>query len=277
MRKPIKRIATIHDMCGIGKAALTNIMPVLATIGIEVCPIPTMILSTHTGGFKIPKIVKLDGYIEEALDHYKEINIDFDGIFIGYLGSTNNVEYSLKFIQSLRKENTLVVFDPIFGDNGKYYSNFDKSYSDSLKKLISSSDIITPNFTEACILSESEIVSDCSEKRLLEISRKLYDLGCENIVITSVPVKEKIGTAIYDGKNDSINIIVKNKLKNSYPGTGDIFTSVLIGKLLKGYSLMESAEISCEFVEECIKISSEYDYPTKEGVLLELALKKLDE
>lgn len=278
MKKPIKRVATIHDLCGIGKAALTNVIPVLATLGIEVCPIPTMILTTHTGGFNEPGIIKLEGYISKAIKHYRDIEIDFEGVFVGYLGSSTNINETLTLLKCIKKDCSLVVFDPIFADHGKYYSNFDKNYSDDLKKLIRYSHIMTPNFTEACILAEEKIICEASEEELLIISRKLHNLGCENIVVTSVPLinKNKIGTSIYDGKNDSIEIIICDRLEKSYPGTGDIFTSVLIGMMLNGKPLNESVRKSCEFVERCMIESSKYDYPTKEGILLESVLKDLN-
>jgi pyridoxine kinase len=276
MIKPIKRVAVIHDLCGIGKAALTNVIPVLSILGVEVCPIPTMILTTHTGGFN-PNIIRLDNYITKAAKHYKEVNIEFQCIFVGYLGSNDNIEETLLLLESVNTDNSLVVLDPIFADNGSYYSNFNKHYSDNLKKLIKYSHIITPNFTEACILCDEEILDEINEEKLLVVTRKLYNLGCENVVITSVPVidKSKIGIAIYNGINDSLEFIIRDKLKKSYPGTGDIFTSTLIGLILNGNSLRKSVKIACEFVEKCIKESSIYDYPTKEGVILEAVLEQL--
>lgn len=278
MKKPINRVATIHDLCGIGKAALTNIMPVLATLGVEVCPIPTMILTSHTGGYN-PSVLKLDGYISRAMEHYKKINIDFKCIFIGYLGSNTCIEETLNLLKNIKKENSLIVLDPIFADNGRYYSNFDKSYSDELKKLIAYSNIITPNYTEACYLIEEEAKSDVNEDVLLKICRRLYKLGSKDIVITSVPMadKEEIGTAVYTGESDSLKIIVSNKLEKSYPGTGDVFTAVLIGMLLRNNSLLHSAQKACEFVEKCICESSKYDYPVKEGLMLERNLKYLND
>ncbi len=279
MKKPIKRVAAIHDMCGIGKAALTNIIPVLSTLGVEVCPIPTMILTTHTGGFEAPAIVKLEEYIGKAFKHYNEININFQGIFIGYLGSIDNADETLSLLKSMREEDSsLIIFDPIFADNGKYYSNFKNDYSEKLKDLIKYSKIITPNFTEACFLSGEEIIKDTvSEEEVLMISRKLHKLGCENVVITSIPVKDKdkIGTSIYNGKDDSIELLIRDRFEKSYPGTGDIFAAVLIGMILKGLDLGKAVKKSCEFVERCIEESSNYDYPTKEGVLLEMVLKEL--
>jgi len=278
MKKPIKRVAAIHDLCGVGKAALTNVIPVLATLEIEVCPIPTMILSTHTGGFNTPSIVKLEGYINKAIKHYIDIEIDFEGIFVGYLGSNANIDETLTLLKSIKENSSLIVLDPIFGDNGDYYSNFDKNYSDNLKKLARYSNIMTPNFTEACILTDEKIVSEINEEELLMISRKLHKLGCESIIITSVPLydKSKIGTSIYEGKRDSIELIISHRLEKSYPGTGDIFTSVLIGMMLNGNSLSESTRKSCNFVEKCILESIKYDYPAKEGILLEKVLKHLN-
>lgn len=279
MKKPIKRIAAIHDLCGVGKAALTNVIPVLATLGVEVCPIPTVILTTHTGGFGIPNIVKLDGYISKAFKHYTDIKINFDSIFIGYLGSVSNVDDTVISLESINRDESLVVFDPIFADNGKYYSNFDINYSENLKRLIKYSQVITPNFTEACILTGEEIISEVSEKELLRISRKLHNMGCTNVIITSVPIIDntKIATSIYNGNNDCIELIIRDRLEKSYPGTGDIFTSVLIGMIIKGNTLNESVKKSCEFVELCIKESSKYDYPVKEGILLEAVIKKLND
>lgn len=279
MNKPIKRAAVIHDLCGVGKAALTNVIPVLATMGIEACPIPTIILSTHTGGFNKPAIVKLEGYISQAFRHYKEVEINFDGIFIGYLGNNENITETLTLLESIDREASVIVFDPIFGDNGSYYSNFNKSYSDNLKNLAKYAYIMTPNFTEACILADEKIEAQVNEEELLKLSRKLHNLGCENIIITSVPLKDKskIGTSIYDGKNDLIEVIICDRLEKSYPGTGDIFTSVLMGMILNGFDLKESIKKSCTFVEKAIMESSKYDYPTKEGVLMERVLSSLND
>jgi pyridoxine kinase len=277
MKKPIKRVAAIHDLCGIGKAALTNVIPVLATLGVEVCPIPTMILSTHTGGFGTPRILKLDGYINKAIEHYKNIDISFEGVFIGYLGNESCVNKVITSLEYLKSDNALIIFDPIFGDDGNYYSNFNKDYTNRLKEIICYSDIITPNFTEACILADEDVKNEISKEDVLMISRKLRQLGSKDIVITSIPMpdRSKIGTAIYDWKKDSIEIIASDRLDKSYPGTGDVFTSVLLGMMLRGKSLLESVKRSCEFVEKAIIESKKFDYPTKEGLLLEYALKYL--
>lgn len=277
MKKPVNKIAIIHDLCGIGKVALTNIIPVLSIMGIEPCPIPTLVLSTHTGGFGIPIIKNIPGFIDETVKHYKDNNIKFKGIFVGYLGNEDNIISAINFIKNFKVENGIVLFDPICGDNGKLYSNFNKYYVDQLKCIIKLSDIITPNFTEACYLTnslEKDIIEINDVKRLCI---KLSKLGSENIIITSVPSDsiEEVSLAIYNSKTDYFNIITHKKEKKSYPGTGDIFASVLLAELTNGNDLEQSVIKASNFVVECIKESSKYDYDTKEGVLLEKCLKKL--
>lgn len=276
MKKPIKRLAVVHDLCGVGKAALTNIIPILSVMEIEVCPIPTMILSTHTGGFGKPEIVKLDNYMNSAFGHYKMIDMSFDGIFIGYLGSKDNVNECLKLLKDYNKEKSLVVLDPIFGDNGKYYSNFNSDYSEKIKAIIEYVDVITPNYTEACILGNEPVLDKVELEDIKRLMNKISILGADKIVITSLPLGDnRIGTGIYNKEIESIKIINRQKQEKSYPGTGDIFTSVLCGNLLKDIEIEESAEKSCDFVERCMRVSSGYDYPAKEGVLLEKCLKYL--
>lgn len=277
MKRPVKRAAVIHDLCGVGKAALTNILPVLSVLEIEACPIPTMILSSHTGGLGIPVVMKMDNYIERAVAHYSNLNINFEGIFIGYLGSIKNIEESISCLKSSDREHSIIIVDPIFGDHGKYYSNFDESYSNKLRELIEFADIITPNYTEACLICDKKISEYVEKDDIHKICIRLCEFGCRNVVITSVPLKneEFIGTAVYMKENDQLYIIESMKQQKSYPGTGDIFTSVLLGSLLNGVDLIKACECSCLFVEKCMKVSSEYDYPSKEGVLLEKCLKYL--
>lgn len=271
--KPVKRVAVIHDLCGVGKAALTNIMPVLSVMGIEACPIPTMLLSTHTGGFGPPEIVNLPGFIDRCSKHYENIKIEFHSLFIGYLGSSENIDSSIEFIKAQKADHVIV--DPIFGDNGKCYSNFNKDYVEKIKELISFSTIITPNFTEASLLAGVEYGETCTPEKLKNICNELVKLGASSIIITSVPSEDSglIGMAIYE--KNKLQVIHKERKNTSYPGTGDIFTSVLIGAILRETNLYESAIYAHDFVSKCIEESMKYDYPTKEGVLLERKLSLL--
>lgn len=272
MKKPIKKVAVVHDLCTYGKAAFTNIIPVLSVMGLEVCPIPTMVLSTHTGGFGMPYISKLPQFIEGATEHFKRNEIEFDGIFIGYLGSEEMINSTINFLKEYGNQE--VIIDPIFGDNGKCYSNFDSIYVEQMRSIISYSTIITPNYTEACFLANEEYTEDYSEDKIKKVCNKLFKLGAKNIIITSVPNDDEksISMAICEGNIERLKIIRKDKCKESYHGTGDIFTSVLIGEIMRKANLEEASLKAHEFVKECIDESLKYDYPKKEGVLLEKKL-----
>lgn len=273
--KPIKRAAILHDLAGVGKVGLSNILPVLSVMGIEPCPVPTYVLSTHTGGFGLPATMMLPDFPAEAGRHYKEVGISFHAILIGYLGSIKTIEAAKDFLNM--NVDSYVVYDPIFADHGKCYSNFNLSYVEKLKKLIPYADTITPNYTEACLLTGEEYEFIYSKEKIEKMIKKLRELGGKNIVITSTPSihTDSIGIALYDSVEDSLEYYHKEKTGAAYPGTGDLFSAVLTGECMNGKSLKESCLKAHDFVSVCISESSKYNYPVKEGVLLEKSLRLL--
>ena len=275
MKKPIKRALVIHSLCSVGKASLTNIIPIMSIKGIEVCPIPSVILSTHTGGFA--NISKLDSkdFIEKGINSLFSNEIKFDLFFIGYLGDITKVGEIINFLKE--RENKLVILDTIFGDNGKLYSGFDLKYVEKIRELLKFSYVITPNFTEALYLTGREgQYNSFSYDDIKDIAYDLRKLGAKNIVITSVPCKDNlIEIAVLD--ENGFNIIYHEKLEKSYPGTGDIFAAVMSAEILNGNSIKDSVKKGSDFVKGCIEYSMKYDYSTKEGVLLEKQLYKLIE
>lgn len=271
--KPIKKVAVIHDLSGVGSVALMNIIPVLSVMGVEVCPIPTMLLSTHTGGFGVPEIRKQTGYIEECAAHYKKIGVSFDTIFVGYLGSEEAIKEAIIFIENNKESN--VVIDPIFGDHGSFYSNFDKNYVGVLKELLPYADIIVPNYTEACMLTGAAYTDRFQKDIVEKICKTLNTLGANKIIITSIPgnTQEEAGYAIYE--KDSLTCTFYQKIGVTYPGTGDLFAAVLIGKWMKDHLLEQAVAKAHQFVTACILDSSKYDYQKREGVLYQKNLGKL--
>lgn len=271
--KPVKRAAVLHDICGVGKAALTNIIPVLSIKGIEACPIPTYVLSTHTGGFGKPAMQRLSAFPAECADHYEREGITFDTILVGYLGNREAVESALYFIQKNR--GARVVLDPVFGDHGKHYLNFTKEYEEALKMLMPFADIITPNYTEACLLAGEEYRETSSQKELRRISEKLKDMGSFDVVITSAPVQKQDKVGIYMSAKASDILFEWKKAGGAYPGTGDIFAAALTAFIIEGEGLEQAVQMAHQFVSKCIEVSSSYSYPAREGVLLERCLKYL--
>lgn len=271
--KPMKKALLLHDLCGVGKAALTNMIPVLGAMEIEVCPVPTVLLSTHTGGYGLPAIFPVPAdYICSCADHYRENGISFDVIFIGYIGTAEMagaIEYFLS-----RFPETLVIMDPIMGDHGKFYSNFGSPYLEAVKKLVPYADILLPNLTEACLLAGVPYDEKYQPSYLQNIAGALDLNQGTSVVITSVPAKQdEKAIAVYE--EGVMQILKLLNAGREYHGSGDLFDAVFTGNYLRGYSLEICVERAHDFVAECIKESNKYDYEEKEGLLIEKILPEL--
>lgn len=153
MQLPVPRVAAIHDLSGFGRASLTVIIPILSTLGIQVCPVPTAILSTHTGGFKDYKYIDLTEHLEDYINHWDKLNIKFDGIYSGFLGSPDQISIVSNFIEKFQGDNQLIVIDPVMGDNGQTYGPMNGRMIQEMKGLICQADVITPNMTEAAFFT----------------------------------------------------------------------------------------------------------------------------
>lgn len=271
--RPVKKVALLHDICSVGKASLTNMMPILGGMGVECCPIPTMLLSTHTGGYDAPAIHKIPGsYIRACADHYKEQEIQFDLIFVGYLGDMELIDSVIYFIESF--PDTKVIMDPIMGDHGKLYSNFTEEYPKALRRLLPYADVLLPNLTECFLLAGVPYQNPDDHRYVLTLCKELARLGAKNLVITSVEKDDcKKGIVLYE--NQAFLYIGNGEESGEYHGAGDAFDGMFVAKQMQGYSLLESVQASHAFVCACIRESMKYDYPEREGLLIESTLKKL--
>lgn len=275
MMYPIKKVIAIHDLSCYGRASLTTIIPIMSVMGIQVCPMPTAVLSTHTGGFGKPAILDLSDFIKGTKKHWNELNLETQCIYTGYLGSAEQSKIIKEIISDFKKENTLLVVDPVLGDNGKLYSSLDHNTVSAMKELVAVADVITPNITEVALLLDKKIEDVNNAVEVEKYLKDLSKLGPKKIVITSAPSlkgAEYLDTITYNKDESIVSRISMKKINKSYSGTGDAFASVLIGKLMEDISLEESAEIASKYIAKSVEISSKYDYETREGILLEKTL-----
>ena len=274
MKSNIKKIVAIHDLSGFGRASLMNIIPVLSTMGMQVCPIPTAILSTHSGGFKEYTFHDLTDVMEGYIAHWEKMKLKFEGIYSGFLGSSRQIEIVIKAIDTLKKKDTIVVVDPVMGDGGKLYSSVSKDMIPEMKKLIGKADIISPNFTEAAFLLGEKQRDNISLEEIKDWLNRLGDMGPKTIIITSAPNKktDKVDTIAYEKDTKRYWRVSVDKLPRSYPGTGDIFASVMLGSILQGDSLPIAMDRAVQFISQCIQSSMSYDDLERDGVLLEREL-----
>lgn len=244
-------------------------------MNIQVCPFPTAVLSNNTGGFDSFSFVDLTDSMENYMNHWAKENIKFDCIYSGFLGSLKQVDIILDFIKIFSNNSTMVVIDPVMGDNGELYPTIDKNIVGKMKKLIKKSDIITPNLTEALYLLEKSYIKNINENEVKKMLIDLSNMGPRIVVITSIPdaiKSDNLGVFGYNKENNKFWKVGCKYIPVEFPGTGDVFTSVLIGSLLQGNSLPIALERSAKFVSISIKESYGYNYPTKEGILLEKTL-----
>lgn len=271
--KPIKKIALLHSMCSVGKASLTNMIPVFSVMGIEACPIPTTILSTHTGGYGMPAKHNISPeYIRNCADHYRQNNVEFDAIFIGYLGGSEILSAVRYFVEQF--PNAKKILDPIMGDHGELYANVDNNYIQSFRELLPLMDMILPNLTEACFLSEKIYSESKSLEAIDQICEYFHGKNIQHIIITSAYSDEKNKGIAYSNIN-SVNLLKFEAISRNFHGTGDVFDAVLISLWLNDVDVQEAIYKSHDFVVECIKESIRFDYPTREGLLIESKLSKL--
>ncbi|WP_302163069.1 pyridoxamine kinase [uncultured Fusobacterium sp.] len=278
MENIVKKVAAIHDLSGFGRSSLTSIIPILSSMKVQVCPVPTAVLSSHTGGFEGYSFLDLTDYMEQHIAHWKSLNLEFDCIYSGFLGSPKQMKIVADFIDFFGHKNNLTVVDPVLGDNGKLYGTMNNEMVEEMKKLISKADIITPNFTEVTFLLNKPYKKEISEAEVKEWLVELANMGPKIVIVTSVPdenshkADRKTNVIAYDKENDVFWKVSCKYIPASYPGTGDAYTSVVIGSLLQGDSLPIAIERGVQFITQCILASYGFKYPNREGVLLERML-----
>ncbi|MBR6873981.1 MAG: pyridoxamine kinase [Ruminococcus sp.] len=268
-----KKVAAIHDISGVGRCSLTVIIPVLSAMGVQVCPVPTAVLSAHTGYGEFV-MRDLTDYIPQALDHYKRLGLKFDCIYSGFLASTQQIDHCLDFFASFPA--ALKVVDPVMGDNGKSYPTYTSELCTRMSELAAVADIITPNLTEAAILlgekfPEGTLDASTMRSWLVRLSQK----GPGIVVITSVPMNGGICTVGYDKKRNSFWKLTDEYVPISYSGSGDMFTSVLIGGLLGGDSLPIAMNRASSFTQSTIKTTYSYGTHWTDGIMFEPHLHRL--
>ena len=265
-----KKIAAIHDLSGYGRCSLSVIIPVISAMGIQVCPVPTAVLSTHTGGFTDMALEDLTEHISDCYEHYKRLGLQFDAIYTGFMTSSEQVDSCLKFFDG--NPNALKVVDPVLGDNGKPYSTCTPELMRRMKELVEEADVITPNLTETCMLLGEECPPMMSVSQARSWLARLSDKP-RIVVIKGVPLiddeGQKLSNIGFDRESGSFWRIDWDHIPMHYPGTGDIFTSVLTASLLKGESLPIALNRATTFTEIAVKTTYSYGTEARQGVLFE--------
>ena len=271
MSRPAKTVAAIHDLSGVGRCALTVVMPVLSVLGAQVCPVPTAVLSAHTA-FSGIAARDLTDFLPAYLDHWRALGLRFDAVYAGYLGSPKQVEIVAAFLSE--QAGALKVLDPVMGDDGRLYSGMAGEMPALWRSLCARADVITPNMTEYALLT-GESYSLAPRTQAEGMLGKLLDMGAKSAVITSLPLEGGLANAYMRREDGQMGVCAFERLDAHYPGTGDLFASVLTGALLRGEALEGAVRRATAFTRLCVEHSMAFDTPVNYGVDLEPLLPRL--
>ncbi|WP_444659269.1 pyridoxamine kinase [Caproiciproducens sp. R2] len=271
-----KRIAAIHDISGFGKCSLTVALPILSAAGIEVCPVPTAVLSSHTGD--------LDGFTYRDLTddmpgfkkQWKQLGLSFEALYSGFLGSYEQISIVSDFFDTFKTENTLVMVDPVMADSGELYRTITPQMAEGMVNLCGKADLIVPNFTEAAfLLGEKYREGPYTRDYVENLLRRLSGLGPRQVVITGVWFSpDLLGAAGYNRNTDAVSYAFSQKIRGRYYGTGDIFASALLSGLLNGMELDIAMQTAVDFTAGCIRRTREAGTDPRYGVHFEAGLLK---
>ncbi len=268
-----KTALSVQSLACHGKCSLTEALPVISACGISLSVLPTVLLSTHTGGFTAPQKIDTTEFLKNTVKHYRAEKIEFDGVYTGYFADKEQIELFVNEIDSIKKDNAIVLVDPVLGDNGKFFSGIDDSFLNSMLKLCSVADVILPNITEAYLLCGEDYKENASEDELLSLAVKLYNLTKAKVVITGVKKGNKIGALIFDG--DNAELVLNTKKSAHFHGTGDIFASVVFAGLLKGKTLKQSVGKAEKFISKSLSKTVSCNVVERNGIEFESNLKEL--
>ena len=268
-----RKAAVINDYSSFGRCSLAVSSPILAAMGVQCCPVPTAIFTNHTGfsHFSWTDCTdSMDSYIEDWL----ATGLRFSAIASGFLASLRQLEFVRRFVEAFRDEGTLVMVDPVMGDYGKLYRTFKPEVAERMRTLLDVADVITPNYTEACILAGVDYTAVPSDSELADVAARLCEHRVREVVISGVPRGERLVNFVYsrDGGQD---MVAADKIGPDRSGTGDVFSSVILGSLVRGGTMVESVRTAVDFVTASVRRAEEMGIPVTDGLPIEETLSSL--
>ena len=280
-----KKVAVINDLSGLGRCSLTAAISVLSAMGIQTCPLPTAILSSQT---EYPSYYCYD--FTDKMDYFrqewKKLGTCFSGIYTGYIASVPQIEEIFHFLDTFQTPDTFLLVDPVMGDDGMTYDMYTSEFLSAMKELTARADVITPNITEFCLLTDMDYntlqnsslslhqliscLKDASHTLTAERAKKILITGIRFTTDDGIP---KIGNLLLDGSSHFLSAFPC--CDGSYSGTGDLFASCITGGLARGTSLTEMMQTAGSFLEKALADSVKEQVPVNEGVNFEKNLNLL--
>ena len=270
----IKRVAVINDLSGFGKCSLSAAISVLSVMGHEACPMPTAVLTNQTG-YKDFYSVDMTDAMPNYAKMWQMLGKSFDAIYSGFVSSERQIDIISDFIEKFRNSDTLVLVDPVMGDNGKSYATYTKSICDKMCSLAKSADIITPNLTEFCIITDTDFEylnsfeqSNLFFEKISDVAMSYIKRTGQQLVVTGI----NAGDMLYNGvfmTDRQPAFISSAQYGNGFSGTGDLMASIICGSLLNGNDLVEAVKKASAFIEKSVVDTIQNSYDRNDGINFE--------
>lgn len=270
-----KKIAIINDISGYGRCSTSVILPIISHLGVQGCALPTAIFSNHTG-FPSFFVQDFTGSMPAYIREWQKLDLQFDGIMTGFLGSARQISIVQDFITQFRNPHTHVLIDPVMGDNGHMYPTYTEKLCREMKRLIAYADIVTPNLTEACFLTETPYrETGWHRSELTQMSHKLLDMGARNVVITGIKMGNgSIGNVVTTASTSTI-FQRQQIVEQTRSGTGDVFAAILGADAVNGVEFPTSVKRASRFVRQALVETLKTETAHNTGIDFECVLDHL--
>lgn len=268
-----KKIALVNDITGFGRCSAAVQLPIISQLRIQCCVLPTSILSNHTG-FESFSFQDFTPYMEQHIAEWKKLGLRFNGICTGFLGSEKQIRIVSNFIDEFNEPETIVMVDPVMGDEGRPYATYTPAMCQGMRELVAKADIISPNLTEACILANRPYREAVTPTDALELARELTALGPKRVIVTGVEQENMVVNACCEQGGESFTV-ADPRLGGQRSGTGDVFSAIIIADAVNGVPFEESVRKASRFVKDCVQRSIELDLPATDGLCFEEKLHTL--
>lgn len=252
-----KQILLINDIAGYGKVATAAMLPILSYMGLPVYNLPTALVSNTLDYGKF-NILDTTDYIKGVFPVWKELGFEFDAIATGFIASERQASIVSEYCSEQAKKGTVIFVDPIMGDEGKLYNGVTSSAINSMREMLSVAHLIYPNYTEACYLTGVGYQADgVTAEEADSLVDALRGIGAKSVIITSMMVDGEHCVVGYNHLEDKRFRLGYTEIPVHFPGTGDIFSAVLVGHLLRGNQLEPSTRKAMDAVANLIELNKD--------------------
>ena len=269
-----QQVLLINDLAGYGKVALSAMIPIMSYMGINIQNLPTALVSNTLDYGKFD-ILDTTDYMKNTLKVWHELGFKFDAVATGFICNETQAKIINEYCHHASSNGALILCDPIMGDEGQLYPGMDQTCVDNMAKIVACADYIVPNFTEATFLTNHPYSVTPSNEEIKDIIDDLRKMGAKSVVITSVVQNDKFMVCCYDNKLDEYFDLEYQNIPVRIPGTGDIFSSSLLGSLLNGATLKDSVAKAMKIVEKMIELNM-HNQDLYKGIEIESCLKEID-